>query len=549
VPQETRQNRASLAVRLTNDPWAAEAEDPELDVARAADLPRLLFRPPPGCERLIVVGSPPDQEVGFGFIPLVALRARPKVVELVDIESGRRDRSSLRRFLATASVPALAQITTSGAGIALQTAAALMFRAKGVSKRGANSTGDLRRVLYVRAGFGVSTAVGGSATHTHEVIRALRQIGISVDAVTNDERIAESAAQDPDPPCVWRVVRSSRLLLAAPPSASLAGDLAVVRAALPAARAADVIYQRHGRFSLVGAILATLTGKPLFLEYNGSELYFQEHWQPGPFGRQLAWCEEAALAAADRIVVVSDVGRRALLASGFADERIVLNPNGVDTSRFMNGGGPELREELGINSNAVVVGFVGSFGPWHGAPALAEAFVRAAAEAPELRLLLVGDGGERDATRSVLEDAGAEQKAIFVGSVASAAVPRYLDACDILVAPHVPLPGGAEFFGSPTKLFEYMASGKSIAASRLAQIGDVLEDEVTALLVTPGDRAELAAAIVRLARDPALRGRLGETARTVATEHHSWRDNAERIAAAYRSLANPRIIDTGRNGT
>ena len=56
-------------------------------------------------------------------------------------------------------------------------------------------------------------------------------------------------------------------------------------------------------------------------------------------------------------------------------------------------------------------------------------------------------------------------------------VPSLLDACDILVSPHVPLDAGAEFFGSPTKLFEYMAMGKGIVASRLGQIGEVLQHE------------------------------------------------------------------------
>src|SRR5262249_60337275 len=140
-------------------------------------------------------------------------------------------------------------------------------------------------------------------------------------------------------------------------------------------------------------------------------------------------------------------------------------------------------------------------------------FAHAAEEVPQLALLLVGDGAERGATEAVLAEHGVADLATFAGSVPSTSVPQYLDACDIVVAPHVPLPGGAEFFGSPTKLFEYMASGKAIAASDLGQIGDVLEHEVSALLHTPGDRGELAAGLVRLARDGELRSRLGEAAR------------------------------------
>jgi glycosyltransferase involved in cell wall biosynthesis len=111
-----------------------------------------------------------------------------------------------------------------------------------------------------------------------------------------------------------------------------------------------------------------------------------------------------------------------------------------------------------------------------------------------------------------------------------------LDACDILVSPHVPLADGSDFFGSPTKLFEYMAMGKGIVASRLGQIGDVLVDNETALLVEPGDAADLSKAIIRLSADVELRARLGSAAREAAVGLHTWQRNAANIIDAYRRL-------------
>jgi glycosyltransferase involved in cell wall biosynthesis len=108
-----------------------------------------------------------------------------------------------------------------------------------------------------------------------------------------------------------------------------------------------------------------------------------------------------------------------------------------------------------------------------------------------------------------------------------------LDACDILASPHVPLADGSAFFGSPTKLFEYMAMGKGIVASRLGQIGDVLENEKTALLVEPGNVLELSNAIQRLAGSRELRERLGESARITAIDRHTWTHNAARVLDAY----------------
>jgi glycosyltransferase involved in cell wall biosynthesis len=114
-------------------------------------------------------------------------------------------------------------------------------------------------------------------------------------------------------------------------------------------------------------------------------------------------------------------------------------------------------------------------------------------------------------------------------------VPALLDACDILIAPHVPLADGSDFFGSPTKIFEYMAMGKAIVASRLGQIGEVLSDRETALLIAPGNRDELASAIVRLVDSRELRARLGANARKVAVEQHTWTHNARRVLDAYES--------------
>jgi glycosyltransferase involved in cell wall biosynthesis len=125
---------------------------------------------------------------------------------------------------------------------------------------------------------------------------------------------------------------------------------------------------------------------------------------------------------------------------------------------------------------------------------------------------------------------------IFTGTVEHDSVPVFLDACDILIAPHVPLADGSDFFGSPTKIFEYMAMGKGIVASRLGQIGEVLSDNETALLVTPGNVNELAAALIRMTESDSLRVLLGEGARAAAVQKHTWTHNAERVLQAYESL-------------
>jgi glycosyltransferase involved in cell wall biosynthesis len=125
--------------------------------------------------------------------------------------------------------------------------------------------------------------------------------------------------------------------------------------------------------------------------------------------------------------------------------------------------------------------------------------------------------------RRILSEGGALDATTFTGLVPQEDGPAYLAAGDVLVSPHVPNPDGTPFFGSPTKLFEYMAMGKGIVASNLDQIGEVLEHEKTALLVPPGDVNALAAGMARLCEDRILRECLGAEARRAVLERHTWR--------------------------
>src|SRR5262249_24315015 len=154
-----------------------------------------------------------------------------------------------------------------------------------------------------------------------------------------------------------------------------------------------------------------------------------------------------------------------------------------------------------------VVGFIGTFGPWHGAAVLTDAFGRLLESRPDLRdrvrLLMIGDGVRMADVRAALARRGVASTCVLTGLVPQADGPRYLAACDILASPHVPNADGTPFFGSPTKLFEYMAMGKGIVASDLDQIGEILEHGRAALMVVPGDAGDLARGLAALIDDPA----------------------------------------------
>ena len=171
--------------------------------------------------------------------------------------------------------------------------------------------------------------------------------------------------------------------------------------------------------------------------------------------------------------------------------------------------------------------------PWHGGEVLAQAIAHFAREYPEyrskVRFLLIGDGQRLPAVKQIIAEGGLSTWVVLPGAIPQDEGPRYLAACNILVAPQIPNPDGSPFFGSPTKVFEYMAMGKGIVASDLDQIGEVLTHEQTAWLVRPGDVRDLMGGIKTLLDDGALRRRLGKAARTHVVQNYTWLAHTRRI--------------------
>ncbi|HEX8847650.1 MAG TPA: glycosyltransferase family 4 protein [Pyrinomonadaceae bacterium] len=393
---------------------------------------------------------------------------------------------------------------------------------------------DTLEIVYVRATPGPGTQAGGAASHINGFINAALSAGTRISLVSNDQ-IAGLDEKKTPLKIIWpKPIGSTRAAF------DLYNNLLFTHGAINEIKRQppDFIYQRYSRFSWAGVAASLKTRRPLFLEYNGSEVWVGRYWDRVGMLGLLERYERLNLRAAARIFVVSEVERENLLRAGVADEKIVVNPNGVDAERFRpNIGGELVRRALGVEENETLVGFVGTFGPWHGVVELAQA-ITMIPKGARVRFLLVGTGVLREKVEETLREGGAAQRVILTGAVEHERVASLLDACDVLASPHVPLEDGSPFFGSPTKLFEYMAMGKGIVASRLGQIGDVLSHEETALLVEPGNVRELCEAIMRLANERGLRERLGAAARLEAVEKHTWSHNARRVLEAYLSWSN-----------
>jgi glycosyltransferase involved in cell wall biosynthesis len=386
------------------------------------------------------------------------------------------------------------------------------------------------RIIYLRTDLVFGLKSGGSVTHVAGVVNQLARQAVGVTLVSTDVMPLVSKEID------LRLIRPDPRLRDEPEANALLMSLPVADVLVEERKMEPprFVYQRYSVNSLSGLLVAERLGVPFVLEYNGSEVWVSRNW--GGRLRDEATAqriEQVNLARADLVVVVSKVLAQELERRGIRRERVLVNPNGVDPERYR----PDLSARKVVERHDLqgrtVIGFIGSFGPWHGAEVLVNAFGRALERRPVLTgkaaLLMIGDGQEMPAVRAAVRRAGLTDSVVLTGNVPQEQGPEYLAACDILVSPHVHNPDGSAFFGSPTKLFEYMAMGRPIVASALEQIGDVLADEETALLVSPGEPSMLADAILRLIESPDLRGQLARNARRVATERYTWRQHTQRI--------------------
>lgn len=200
---------------------------------------------------------------------------------------------------------------------------------------------------------------------------------------------------------------------------------------------------------------------------------------------------------------------------GPADVTVIHN--GVEVERIA-GAAPAA---LGLPEGAVAVGFVGRFDLRKGVLELAEAWARIAAEAPEAHLLLVGEGGDREAeVRARL--AGAP-RVHWLGFRRD--TPALMRALDLLV-----LPSRWEGFG--LVLVEAMAAGTAVVASRATNFPEIVDDGVEGRLFEVGSAAALAEAVLGLVRSAEARARMGEAGRERARRDFS----VERMLDDYQRL-------------
>lgn len=245
------------------------------------------------------------------------------------------------------------------------------------------------------------------------------------------------------------------------------------------------------------------------------------------------WQKRTALYALSRTAVLlgdcQAVREKAALL-GFPPEKVVLFPWGVDLDHFTPSVQPStLRERLGWSvNNTLVLLCLRSWEPLYGVDVVVRAFARAAAELPELRLLLLGNGSQSTLLKDILVRHDLLDRVHFGGQVTNSALPEYYHAADLyLSASHTD--------GSSVSLLEAFASGLPALVSDIPGNREWITPDENGWLFPDGDENALAVRILQAAQ-PALRSRLsslGKAARRCAEERADWQKNTQKLWEAY----------------
>lgn len=288
----------------------------------------------------------------------------------------------------------------------------------------------------------------------------------------------------------------------------------------------QLVWQRHELFQDAGVRLARALKVPSVLFVPSTVVWEAERWgstRPG-WGRWLERVGEVpSLRAADLVACGSDEVAEQVHRLGVPETRMLRTPSGVDVDLFDRPRERDrVRRELGLDGG-FVVGWVGSFRRFHAV----EQAIEAAALAPEVRLLLVGDGPERPRLERLARDR--RVPATFTGTVPHDELPAVLasmDAALVLAAADAP------FHYSPLKLAEYLAAGLPVVAPAVGQLRDRLTDGIDVRFVPAEDPPALADALEALRLDPVQRARMAGAARDAAVREWSWDHQIRRVLDA-----------------
>ena len=377
------------------------------------------------------------------------------------------------------------------------------------------------RIAYLCADGGIPVfGQKGGSVHVRAMVKAFRDEGHEVEVFCaeagDDPAEFPVIALGPDFPVVEEREAKERRLM------SLAKAMQRRLELRHRENPFDMIYERYALWSAAGVRAGQNLGLPSVIEVNAPLVEEQAQFRKFVLRDEARAIEAEVFSQATALAVVSRGVAEYVRSRGAAMAKVHVIGNAVDSALFHPA--VPAAQIQGISDTDFVIGFTGSLKAWHGTDVLLDAFALLHERIPA-HLLIVGDGPERSTLMQQAAGLGVSGSITITGWVPHRDLPGLIARMDVTAAPY---PTMANSYFSPLKLFEYLAMGRAIVASRIGQTADLLGAMGSGLLVPPSDSVALGDALHRVATDPDLARRLRQNAARQAL-HHDWRANARRI--------------------
>ncbi len=230
---------------------------------------------------------------------------------------------------------------------------------------------------------------------------------------------------------------------------------------------------------------------------------------------------------ADKIIAVSENIKKLLIEHGIKERKIevIYNATGfkidADVSKKNR---LAKRSSLNINNNECVLGYVGRLSPEKGLAYLIEAISILLNSGISLKLLLIGDGSQRNELESIVKKKSLTSSVIFTGFQND--IENWIPAMDIFI-----LPSLTE--GSPISILEAMAYGIPVIASAVGGVSELIESWKDGILVMPCKPDEIAKAVIALHVDIVLRNKIAEAGQDKLRLKYDIKNWINRIQSQY----------------
>lgn len=292
-------------------------------------------------------------------------------------------------------------------------------------------------------------------------------------------------------------------------------------------------YLRHEHVFLVHAHQYT----PFFyaslgrMMRGGPPILFTEHgrFHPDLPNRKRMLVNPRMLGAEDRVVAVGECVRRALIDNeGFPPQRIEVIYNGVDLARFEKVGDPAaLRRALGRRPDDFLCIFVARLDPIKDHRTAIRAIQEITRQRPDVHLLVVGDGPERDRIQKLIDEASLQANVHLLGTRHD--IPELLSAADLFLLTSV-----SE--GIPLTVIEAMGVGLPVVATDVGGIGEVVVQGETGLMAPAEDFRGIAKGIMQFAGDKETCRRFGAAGRERAIQCFSEQTMIDKYSRIYAEM-------------